>query len=223
MNPDAVQNIIITMPLLVAALLTVLFIWSPEWFDRVEICDQIRYKFHRRKKSAIIDQVKVVAKATFEYCRENKNYPTVEKLNELLDRRFENSAASSPNVKFLVVSGEWTSWDNPTGIFEERPVLNFENSALFLCVGADENDSNRPQFEYLNVDDKTSFINRQFKPIDEKWFGIGFADGSIFLIEKNIPLRTLFRFMEFYSFWGYGYENALRPFQVAKKERVDKK
>ena len=138
MNPDAVQNIIITMPLLVAALLTVLFIWSPEWFDRVEICDQIRYKFHRRKKSAIIDQVKVVAKATFEYCRENKNYPTVEKLNELLDRRFENSAASSPNVKFLVVTGEWTAWNNPTGIFEERPVLNFENSALFLCVGADE-------------------------------------------------------------------------------------
>ena len=126
MNPDAVQNIIITMPLLVAALLTVLFIWSPEWFDRVEICDQIRYKFHRRKKSAIIDQVKVVAKATFEYCRENKNYPTVEKLNELLDRRFENSAASSPNVKFLVVTGEWTAWNNPTGIFEERVYTNIQ-------------------------------------------------------------------------------------------------
>ena len=223
MNPDAVQNIIITMPLLVAALLTVLFIWSPEWFDRVEICDQIRYKFHRRKKSAIIDQVKVVAKATFEYCRENKNYPTVEKLNELLDRRFENSAASSPNVKFLVVTGEWTAWNNPTGIFEERPVLNFENSALFLCVGADESDSSQVQIDYLNVDDKASFLNNQLKPIDEKWFGVVLTNGLIFLVKKDIPLRTLFRFMEFYSFWGYGYENAIRPFQVAKKERVDKK
>lgn len=215
-----IQNFFIEALCLVAAILTAFAIVRPQWiFDR----DPIGYKFHRRKKSAIIDQIKVVENATFEYCRENKNYPTVEKLDELLDRRFENSAASSPNVKFLVVTGEWTAWNNPTGIFEERSVLNFENSALFLCVGADENDSNRPQFEYLNVDDKTSFINRQFKPIDEKWFGIGFADGSIFLIEKNIPLRTLFRFMEFYSFWGYGYENAIRPFQVAKKGRVDKK
>lgn len=215
-----IQNFFIEALCLVAAILTAFAIVRPQWiFDR----DPIGYKFHRRKKSAIIDQIKVVENATFEYCRENKNYPTVEKLDELLDRRFENSAASSPNVKFLVVTGEWTAWNNPTGIFEERSVLNFENSALFLCVGADENDSNRPQIEYLNVDDKTSFINRQFKPIDEKWFGIGFADGSIFLIEKNIPLRTLFRFMEFYSFWGYGYENAIRPFQVAKKGRVDKK
>ena len=223
MNPDAVQNIIITMPLLVAALLTVLFIWSPEWFDRVEICDQIRYKFHRRKKSAIIDQIKVVVNATFEYCRENKNYPTVEKLNELLDRRFENSAASSPNVKFLVVTGEWTAWNNPTGIFEERPVLNFENSALFLCVGADESDSSQVQIDYLNVDDKASFLNNQLKPIDEKWFGVVLTNGLIFLVKKDIPLRTLYRVMEFRSNWGYGGVAELRAFQVAKEEQVDKK
>ena len=165
---DPVQDFIITLLRFVAALLTLFFVLSPKWFDR----DQIRYKFHRRKKSAVIDQIKVVAKATFEYYRENKNYPTVEELKEIIDRRLEKPTAASTKVKFLVVSGEWTSWGNPTGIFEERPVLNFENSALFLCVGADESDSSQVQIDYLNVDDKASFLNNQLKPIDEKWFGV---------------------------------------------------
>ena len=223
MNADAVQNIIITLPLLVAALLTALFIWSPEWFDRVQICDQIRYKFQHHKKSAIIEQIKIVANATFKYRRENKNYPTVEELKEIIDRRLEISTTISTNLKFLVVTGEWTSWDNPTGIFEERPVLNFENSALFLCVGTDESDSSQVQIEYLNVDDKASFLDSQWKPIDEKWFGVVLTNGLIFLVKKDIPLRTLYRVMEFRSNWGYGGVAELRAFQVAKEEQVDVK
>ena len=216
---DPVQDFIITLLRFVAALLTLFFVLSPKWFDR----DQIRYKFHRRKKSAVIDQIKVVAKATFEYYRENKNYPTVEGLKEIIDRRLEYSTTISTKVKFLIVSGEWTSWDAPTGIFEDRPVLNFENSVLFLCVGADESDSSQVQIDYLNVDDKASFLDNQWKPIDEKWFGVVLTNGLIFLVKKDIPLRTLYRVMEFRSNWGYGGVGELRAFQVAKEEQVDVK
>ena len=212
-----VQDFIITILRFVAALLTLFFVLRPKWFDR----DQIRYKFHRRKKSAIIDQIKVVAKATFEYYRENKNYPTVEELKEIIDSRLEYSTTISTKVKFLIVSGEWTSWDNPTGIFEGRPVLNFENSALFLCVGADESDSSQVQIEYLNVDDRASFLDSQWKPIDKKWLGVVLTNGLIILVKKDIPRRTLYRFMEFRSDWGYAYLSGLMPFAVAKEEQVD--
>ena len=213
-----IQDFFIEALCLVAAILTAFAIVRPQWFFGRE---PIRYKFHRRKKSAIIDQIKVVAKATFEYYRENKNYPTVEELKEIIDRRLEISTTISTNLKFLVVTGEWTSWDNPTGIFEERPVLNFENSALFLCVGADESDSSQVQIEYLNVDDKASFLDSQWKPIDEKWFGVVLTNGLIILVKKDIPLRTLYRVMEFRSSWGYAYLSGLMPFAVAKEEKVD--
>lgn len=215
-----VQEFIINFIKIVGAVSTLFYFWRPQWLFGY---DPIRYKFHRRKKSAIIKQIKVVASATFKYYRENNNYPTVEELREIIDRRLENSSSISTKVKFLVVVGEWTSWDNPTGIFEERPVLNFENSALFLCVAADESNSDRPQIDYLNVDDKASFIENQFKPIDKKWFGGVLTNGLIFLIKKDIPLRTLYRFMEFRSSWGYGDEGELKPFAVAKEEYVGKK
>ena len=215
-----IQDFFIEALCLVVAILTAFAIVRPQWFFGRE---PIGYKFNRRKKSAIIDQVKIVAKATFKYRRENKNYPTVEELKEIIDRRLEKPTAASTKVKFLVVTGEWTAWNNPTGIFEERSVLNFENSALFLCVGADENDSSQVQIEYLNVDDKASFLNNQLKPIDEKWFGVVLTNGLIVLVKKEIPRRTLYRVMEFRSNWGYGGVAELRAFQVAKEEQVDVK
>ncbi len=185
------------------------------WLERITE-NPICFNFNRRKKINVLNQLKPFVRFAIQYRLRKGRYPTFEEFKQELYSMSKKQLFLSDSIKTYIICGYWTSLNNPAGI-DGLYNSNIKNGVLFLFTGYDPNDY---QIEILNVDDKYAFINKSFKSIYNKFYCIAFADGSIYLIKNNIPLRLLYRFIDNNS-WDINYrEKLLKQYKVIETKNV---